>query len=391
MTRRARRGLRLACAGLCWLFAGVTAAADDPRILEPGRRLGVQSLGDGRYRAEFLSPLYRIDRLYRSMKGPWRRQAVQLLDEVSSAGVWVTSYYVQVVGPDGHTPLPDEFMCHSNLNFSAQSLRPERAGSSRIPMARLLTISQGQMAVRFPEGFGLPMDARQSLELVTQVLNANREGPPFDVRYKIQIEFIRPEEAHTRLRPLFAAAAVGLALVDGAGGGYFNIAQPDPDQHGPGCLPGEAASRSSLYTDAQGRTFTGHWVVKPGRQVNRTLVTQALRLPYDTTVHFAVAHLHPFAESLELRDLTTGQTVLSARATNFSDHIGLSSVETVSSPDGILLFKDHEYEVVSVYNNTTDVDQDSMAVFYLYLLDRELEDVWRTARSSAAPPSAAAE
>ena len=47
--------------------------------------------------------------------------------------------------------------------------------------------------------------------------------------------------------------------------------------------------------------FSGHWVVPPGRQENRTLVTEWLNLRFDTTVHYIAVHLHPFAESLELR------------------------------------------------------------------------------------------
>ena len=42
---------------------------------------------------------------------------------------------------------------------------------------------------------------------------------------------------------------------------------------------------------------------------DRTLVTELMSLPYDTTVHYIAVHLHPFAESLELIDLTTGKNV----------------------------------------------------------------------------------
>ncbi len=35
------------------------------------------------------------------------------------------------------------------------------------------------------------------------------------------------------------------------------------------------------------------------------------------------------------------------------------------------MFKDHNYELITVYNNTTEEKQDSMAVMFLYLLDKE--------------------
>ncbi len=35
------------------------------------------------------------------------------------------------------------------------------------------------------------------------------------------------------------------------------------------------------------------------------------------------------------------------------------------------VFKDHNYEMITVYDNTTEEKQDSMAVMFLYLLDKE--------------------
>ena len=111
--------------------------------------------------------------------------------------------------------------------------------------------------------------------------------------------------------------------------------------------------------------------MKPGREVNQTLVTKILELPYDTTIHYIAVHLHPFAESLELRDLTTGQVVFKSSTRQFPDRIGLAHVDSFSSVEGIPIYKDHEYELVSVYQNITDKDQDSMAVMNLYMLDKD--------------------
>ena len=84
-------------------------------------------------------------------------------------------------------------------------------------------------------------------------------------------------------------------------------------------------------------------------------------------------HLHPFAESLELRDLTDDVTIFRSDATNHTDRVGLANVTTYSSVDGLPIYADHEYELISVYNNTSDVPQDSMAVLYLYLADHDFE------------------
>jgi len=102
-------------------------------------------------------------------------------------------------------------------------------------------------------------------------------------------------------------------------------------------------------------------------------VTQYLGLPYDTTIHYIAVHLHPFAESLELRDLTTRSTVFKSRTRGLGDKIGLSRVEHFASAEGIPVFQGHEYELVSVYDNTTGEDQDSMAVMFLYLAEKDFK------------------
>ena len=60
--------------------------------------------------------------------------------------------------------------------------------------------------------------------------------------------------------------------------------------------------------------------------------------------------------------------------TGFNNSIGIDHVDYYSSESGIPLYKDHEYELLSVYNNTTSSDQDVMAVMYLYVLDKEFRN-----------------
>ncbi len=142
------------------------------------------------------------------------------------------------------------------------------------------------------------------------------------------------------------------------------------------CLPGQhapGASKKSIYKDQWGRSFSGHWVVPPGKIERRTLVTKLLHIPYDTTIHCIAVHLHPFAESLELSDLTTGKSLYKARVQSYKDRIGLKHVDYYSSPKGIKVYKDHEYEMMAVYNNTSGVAQDAMATMLFYLLDKNFK------------------
>ncbi|HET9480159.1 MAG TPA: hypothetical protein VFP98_00245 [Candidatus Polarisedimenticolia bacterium] len=321
---------------------------------------------------EFISKPYLVDRKYKSMTGPQSTQTIFLLDSPRKELLWVTGFKAVMVGEDGVSPESQEFMCHSNLDIN-MNLHRRLFGLERPAPNRMFTLSQGQQEIRFPEGFGIPMFSTEPFLLTTQVLNHNVEGRSLQVRHKVTVDFVRDIETKTPMKPLLQLSANGLVLVDGKDG-YFNIPNADQEVHGPGCLVGQSATDASrLIPDQFGRRFTGHWLVKPGREVNRTNVTRFLNLPFDTTIHYIAVHLHPFAESLELRDLTEDRTLFHSKVRPTEGKIGLDHVDYFSSVEGILLRKDHEYELVSVYNNTSAEDQDSMAVMYLYALDHEFK------------------
>ena len=324
-----------------------------------------------------LSEVYTVDRIYRSMMGPWSGQQIVLGDPALDEQVWITGYSADMVGADGKTPLPQEFMCHSNLDLDATE-HMRKMGTSPAFSSRLFTLSQGQLEIDFPPGFGIPVRSTEPLDLTTQVLNLNHEGAPVQVRHRVSVDYSLEREVGTGMIPLMPIAAYGLALTEGEDG-YYGVENPDSESHGPGCLVGESASDHG-YEDGLGRTFSGHWVVPPGRQENRTLVTRLMQVPFETTIHYIAVHLHPFAESLQLKDLTTGEVLFESRAEGFEDRIGLAKVEAFSSVEGVPLFPDHEYELVSVYNNTSGEPQDSMAVMYIYIRDVLLEQ--RMAESS---------
>jgi len=318
-----------------------------------------------------LSKTYHLDQIYKSMKGPKSTQKVYLLESDRPELLWLTGYKAVMVGEDGETQMPQEFMCHSNLDFNVGNHKKLFGWKYNNPTTRLFTLSQGQFEVRFPEGFGFPMMSDEQFSLTTQVLNLNHPDKQFKLRHKISFEYIKDTELKDPLKPLFMISAYGLKLLEGKDG-YFNVAHASEEQHGESCLIGENAD-ASVLKDRYQRKFAGHWVVKPGREVNNTHATKMLNVPYDTTIHYIAVHLHPFAESLELKDLTTGKTVFKSDVEWEKGKIGIKKVQYYSSKEGIPIYKDHEYQLISVYNNTTDEDQDSMAVMFLYVLDKEFQ------------------
>lgn len=383
---RPRLDLAIAVPAVMLVCAVGLAGCDRVADASPARALEVI---EAAARTEtVLSRVYRVDQKYRSMMGPYEVVDVKLggSAEDSEAGeaeagdpeaaapddiLWITGYRAEMVSADGETPMPQEFMCHSNLDIDLSSHRHYLDADVTFS-PRLFTLSQGQLEIEFPPGFGIPIRRSETLRLTTQVLNLNHEAPDVDVRHRITVTYVEDDAAAGRMRALQPIAAYGLALTEGKSG-HFGVGQPDEEVHGPGCLVEKPASDHE-YEDGMGRVFSGHWQVPPGEQENRTLVTRLMNVPYKTEMHYVAVHLHPFAESLELRDLTDDLVLFRAEASQFDGKIGLADVDHFVDVEGISLYPDHEYELVSVYRNTSGDVQDSMAVMYIYLRDHRMEE-----------------
>lgn len=335
---------------------------------------GIQNVSVDRESKErevtFLSDVYQINDIYRSMKGPYTTTELRLLEGEEPELIWITGFSAEMVEPDGNTRMSQEFMCHSNLDFDGKTHNYLFQSKLNTPQNRMFTLSQGQYEIELPEGFGMPIISPEALTLTTQVLNLNYEEADIQTRHKIKIRYVRDSDLQTPMVPLMKIFSNGLKRLDASENGYYNLETANEERHGAGCLLGESADER-IVRDNLERRYTAHWVVKPGREVNATLVTDMLKVPYDTKIHYIAIHLHPFAESLELRDLTTGERVFKSNVKNSKDKIGLDQVDYYSSSEGLMIYKDHEYQLISSYNNTTDTDHDSMAGIYMYAQDRE--------------------
>ena len=146
-----------------------------------------------------------------------------------------------------------------------------------------------------------------------------------------------------------------------------------PGMHvGAGCGELTKASVAESPSAKPGQGLMNHWVVPPGHHIYTTEITPQLNLPFDTTIHYATIHVHPYARGMELRDMTTGTTIFRLNSQDWPDRVGVAYVEEFKSTDGIPIQRDHRYELSAEYDNTTDVDTDAMAILYLYFLEKDL-------------------
>jgi len=348
---------------------------------------------------QILSKVYTIDKKYRSMEGPGSLQRIYLGSPENPELLWIVGVRTEMVGEDGKRPQLPELMCHVNVDLDTKR-HSALFGLNRLTAPRLVTLSQGMLSARVPDGFGFPIASNEPLTLFTQVLNHNIEHPKnLKVRHRVTFEYIRERDLTAPMKPLFNVGASGMVLLDdnplalasmptaasmpgvdlaaksGASDQMSGDAGAEHAAHGTSCLMAarapNAAGTASDYVDPKGRHMTGHWVVPPGKQVNRSDITWFMSLPFDALLHYAAVHLHPYAKSLSIRDVTTGDVVFEATAKNPPRGVGLDHVDTFVSEAGVPMYKDHQYELISVYDNTTKENHDSMASAFLGFEDRE--------------------
>src|ERR1043166_9004244 len=352
---------------LALAFIALSAAADDAPLVRT---------------YVYLSPTYTIDKKYRSMEGPGSTESIYIdAQQDPPELLWIVGVKTEMVGEDGETPQLPELMCHVNVDLDSAK-HSAMFNLKRYTQTRLVTLSQGMLDARFPDGFAYPLASNEPLNLFTQVLNHNIEHPNnMKVRHRVTISYIRDKDLKTPLKPLFNVGASGTVILDN----NPHMAMPNmamaegtgadgkPVDHTTSCLTlpraPNAVGNGSDYTDPQGHKVTGHWVVPPGRQVNHSDITWFMGLPMNASLHWAAAHLHPFAQSLTIRDTTTGETIFEVKATGPKDKIGLDKVETFTSEKGVPMYRDHKYELISVYDNPTQQNADSMASAFLALED----------------------
>ncbi len=304
-----------------------------------------------------------IDTTYHSMEGPSHQVRFTVGTSEPVDTLWITGITAEVVAPD-LTPLPVEFFCHANLDYDPDVHR-RLFNTKRLTSSRLFTLSQGHEAMRFPDGFGIPVRSDEPLFLTTQVLSNNGVEVDKHVRVRIRVHYVRKGER--AMKSLAMTSAAGIVSTDGHQG-HFGMGA---DHHAGHATTG--VSKGGIeYRDTLGQKFSGHWVVPPGKHSVRTVATKWMALRADTEVHYIGVHVHPYAQRITLRDLTTGQDVFTSLVHPMEGRIGISKVTDFSSTRGMRLFANHDYEVIADYENPTAQPVDAMAVLFLYVRDTDM-------------------
>jgi hypothetical protein len=314
-----------------------------------------------------VSEPYRLDRIYRSMEGPMSIQdGISLPGEHNSPVEWITGVETEVVDAADQKPISQEFFCHSNLTFAEHSGTPRQVnqqlgGRTHLDW-RLFTLVPGRLAIELPPGFGVPVPTHASLDYVTMSLNLTPRNEVVNVRMRTKVHTVAAGQPGAPSKALFRRALYVLQPHDESAGNMPMCMASSPMQHmGAACAEFKP-----------GGGLTNHWIVPRGRHVYKTEITPQMNIPFDTTIHYATIHVHPFARGMQLRDLTTGDTILTLGSRDWTDRIGVAHVDEFKSISGIPIFRDHRYELAAEYDNTSGSNTDAMAILYLYLLEKDL-------------------
>ncbi len=311
-----------------------------------------------------VTPTLVIDNIYKSMEGPKVIRSFQI-DHERSDLVWINSFRTRALSTNEVDQLSDDYICHTNVDFYDGEHYGKWQLNHRIgeQYPRLTSMSHGIENYDLPHGFGFPVFTDENLFIATQSLNHNIKGDPFTIKHDITIGF----EPHSKsMKPLMSKTVFVMLPYD-----VENPFQGPTEDNPNMCLPLETKNHS--YTNEQGESLSGHWVIFPGKATYRYDITKQLQLNDSTTMHAIATHLHPFAERLSLKNKTTDSILFTAEAQNYKNKIGLKEVSYFSSESGVMLHPNHNYELVLETNNTTEINQDMMASMFVFLYDKEMD------------------
>ena len=324
------------------------------------------------------SNAYRLDKIYPSMEGPYSIQSdIRVASDQTLPVQWVTGLETQVVDATEPRAISQEFFCHSNLTFAERGEKPsqynQRFGGKTHLDWRLFTLVPGRLSIELPQGFGMLVPVDAPLDYFTMSLNLNSRTEPVNVRLRTTVHTIAADAPGAPTKALFRRALYVLQSQDEAANMGMMTTSQEPHHVGAGCADSCKVNFSAVSTVGTfGQGKTPHWMVTQGHHIYRTEITPQLNLPFDTTIHYATIHVHPFARGMELHDLTSGTTVFRLTSQDWPDRLGVAHVDELKSIEGIPIYRNHRYEVTVEYDNTSNAKTDAMAILYLYLLEKDL-------------------
>lgn len=287
---------------------------------------------------------------------------------------WFKGMKIQVLD-ENDKPLPTaEFICHLNLDIDPAFRNKVFPEGERCHNGRLITLTQGQTNISFPEGFGVPVASDELWTWTFQAANRTTDVHR-RLKHRCLMYFSKDSDLMYPIKALSWYAPYISVVVD------RDSPEATAQEHhnSPDCLGtsvGVTAPNSvpgALISDTLKRKLSGHWVVPPGTHTYTTPIIEERDPGFtsqDRMVHFVWSHIHPLCSSVSLSQCGSQQPILTVHAkTNVDNGLELENIEVISSKSGIKIPAGQHYEMTATYDNVTDSPQDSMVVLGVFFAD----------------------
>ncbi len=309
------------------------------------------------------------------------------IDPKSSEDIlyWSRGAKLEIIDEDGKVLEQPEFLCHSLIVLDPSNHRIHFPRSPASPTGILFNFSQGHTHILFPEDYGLPLNSHERLRFDFKSLNRTTDQTRH-IKCRWTLYFVPDKKLARPAKPLNLYHAGINVVVGGA---------TDPNRLLPkGCGGASKCNLKHMGNDApndmlhrklnvpfdrneKGQEITWHWVIPPGRHTYRTMHPEH-SFDEDGPIRAAGAHVHPFCEKMSLIEARPNQpdkVVISLYSKTDTSHgIRIAQIDYLTWPEtGIAFDKNAEYGFEVTYNNTSGVDQDSMAFMTLYYSDLKFQ------------------
>ena len=225
-----------------------------------------------------------------------------------SENVWVIGYQTSIEDDQGRAP-SENYICHTLFG-------DQRVVQRQDQRMRALYSDGFTRGFRLPEGFAVPFSARDRVHFMPMF--NNRTDHTQRVRMDVEVLLIRERDLRKPLQ--------------------------------------------TLYSTLRSVTMPHLYFVPPNRHERQT----TFDLPFAGRIHFMGTHIHPYAESMEVFDVSQGRSVWRGKPAAQPDG-GRNTMDTYSSVVGYPVHAGDTFRVTSVYNNPTSDKIDAMAaVFFFY-------------------------
>ncbi len=291
--------------------------------------------------------------------------------------LWLKGVKLEVLDENDHVMPTAEFICHCNIDINPAFRNKAFPQGERCPIDRIITITQGQTEMTFPEGYGVPVASDEPWNIILQAANRTTDEHR-RLKHRCTFYFIKDSDLVYPITALSWYAPWVYVIIDK---NSPEVAVKEKEDC-PSCLGLSAGvnapnnTSNGTFIDRKGRKMSGHWIIPPGTHSYCATINDEMEPGFASkprTVHAMWSHIHPLCTHLTLyqcKDNSRKKVIDVAARTENKHGLEIKNIDYWTSTKGIPLPAKVNYELEVTYKNNTKLPQDSMASSGMFFEDR---------------------